>query len=103
MGERQDRVLDTGWLRHRPCWCGQRYFLGEVSNEERIRWQAWRDGEGLKAEPVPQGLLSLELGYRKTGFEVIAVVPLGYRLCCTALGWDTWFKEAESSHINVSL
>lgn len=52
MGERQDRVLDAGWLRHRPYWCGQRYFLGEVSNEERIRWQAWRGGEGLKAEPA---------------------------------------------------
>lgn len=52
MAERQGRVPDAGWFRHRPYWCGQRYLLGEVSNEERIRWQAWRKTEGLKAEPA---------------------------------------------------
>lgn len=39
-GLAQDRVLDAGWFRHGSYLRGQRHYLGEVSTEGRIRWQA---------------------------------------------------------------
>lgn len=93
MGWRQGRILDAGWFRHRSYGHGQRYFLGKVGNEERIRWQAWREKEGLKAEHTT-GVGIPATGPRQKDFEVVAVVPPGRQLRCTVLGWNTWVKEA---------
>lgn len=102
MGQRQGRVLDAGWPRHRSYWHGQRYFLGNVGSEERIRWQACREKEGLKAEHAT-GVGIPATGPRQKSSEVVAIVPLRHQLWCIAWGWNTWFKGAGASHTNLPL